>query len=100
MASDSNARLVEQLWREEQLIVISAGQLIPFRDANGEKVSDASLKLQAEQYRLLFETNPSPMWVFDVQTLRILAVNQAAVTHYGYSREEFLQLTIVDLRAV
>ena len=89
---------LEKLRREEQLIVDSAGQGIPFRDANGEKVSDAWLKLQAEQYRLLFETNPSPMWVFDVKTLRVLAVNQAAVTHYGYSRDEFLKLTIVDLR--
>jgi PAS domain S-box-containing protein len=100
----SNARnkgaTLQQLGREEQLIVNSDGQLVPFRDANEEKVSDAWLKLQADQYRLLFETNPSPMWVFDLKTLRILAVNQAAVTHYGYSREEFLQLTIVDLRAV
>jgi len=47
-----------------------------------------------ERYRSLFEGNPVPMWVFDVETLRFLEVNSAAVTHYGYTREEFLTLTI------
>jgi PAS domain S-box-containing protein len=50
------------------------------------------------RYRLLFEEHPRPLWVYDAATLRILAVNQAAVRTYGYSREEFLGLTIVDLR--
>lgn len=56
------------------------------------------LTLQEQQYRLLFETNPSPMWVFDTVTLRILAVNQSAIAQYGYSRDEFLKLNIKDLR--
>jgi PAS domain S-box-containing protein len=43
------------------------GTIVTFRDATGQRLSDARLKLQAEQYRLLFETNPSPMWVFDVK---------------------------------
>jgi two-component system cell cycle sensor histidine kinase/response regulator CckA len=51
-----------------------------------------------ERYRLLFETNPLPSWVFDRETLQILAVNDAAVEHYGYPRDEFLRLTIRDLR--
>ena len=51
-----------------------------------------------ERYRLLFETNPLPSWVFDRETLQILAVNDAAVEHYGYSREEFLRLTVRELR--
>ena len=49
------------------------------------------------RYRLLFDQNPHPMWVYDLQTLAFLAVNEAAVVHYGYSREEFLQRTIIDL---
>src|SRR5579864_876391 len=57
------------------------GTIVTFRDSTDGRLSDARLKLQAEQYRLLFETNPSPMWVFDVETLRILAVNRAAITH-------------------
>jgi len=51
-----------------------------------------------DQYRLLFEGNPNPMWVYDEETLRFLAVNEAAVRVYGYSREEFLAKTIVEIR--
>jgi two-component system cell cycle sensor histidine kinase/response regulator CckA len=51
-----------------------------------------------ESYRQLFEHNPSPMWVFDLGTLRFLAVNEAALRVYGYSRDEFLELTIPDVR--
>lgn len=51
-----------------------------------------------ERYRLLFEHNPQAMWVFDAETLRFLAVNNAAIQHYGYSREEFLSMTIKDIR--
>jgi diguanylate cyclase (GGDEF)-like protein/PAS domain S-box-containing protein len=50
------------------------------------------------QYRLLFESNPIPMWVFHRETLRFLAVNQAAIRQYGYSEAEFLGMTIVDIR--
>jgi PAS domain S-box-containing protein len=51
-----------------------------------------------EQYRLLFEASPQPMWVVDRETLSYLAANDAAVSHYGYSRDEFLSMTIRDLR--
>jgi diguanylate cyclase (GGDEF)-like protein/PAS domain S-box-containing protein len=51
-----------------------------------------------EHYRLLFAAHPHPMWVHDPETLRILEVNDAAVDHYGYSREEFLRLSLPDLR--
>ena len=49
-------------------------------------------------YRLLFLSNPQPMWVFDRETLRFLAVNDAAVERYGYSRDEFLGMTILEIR--
>jgi len=51
-----------------------------------------------EKYRILFESNPHPMWVYDIETYRFLTVNDAAVTHYGYTRDEFLSLTIKDIR--
>ena len=51
------------------------------------------------EYRELFEQNPNPMWVYDVETLGFLAVNDAAVAKYGYSRDEFLAMTIADIRA-
>jgi PAS domain S-box-containing protein len=50
------------------------------------------------EYRLLFESNPYPMWVFDAETLAFLAVNDAAVRLYGFSRDEFLGMTIKDIR--
>ena len=54
---------------------------------------------QAErQFRLLFDRNPAPFWVFDPDTLRFIEVNQAAVEQYGYSREEFLSMSILDIR--
>ena len=49
------------------------------------------------RYRLLFDANPQPMWVFDATTLEFLAVNEAAIRHYGYSREEFLSMNIMDI---
>ncbi|WP_149193174.1 bifunctional diguanylate cyclase/phosphodiesterase [Luteimonas suaedae] len=58
-----------------------------------QKLADAE-----RQFRLMFERNPLPFWVFDVDTLRFLEVNEAAVRHYGYSREEFLSMSILDIR--
>jgi two-component system cell cycle sensor histidine kinase/response regulator CckA len=60
----------------------------------------AAEQLQASErkYRLLFATSPEPMLVYDHETLRILAVNEAAITRYGYPEPEFLSLTIRDLR--
>ncbi len=52
----------------------------------------------SEHYRMLFESNPHPMWMYDRDTLGFLQVNDAAVAHYGYSREEFLQMTLLDIR--
>jgi PAS domain S-box-containing protein len=50
-----------------------------------------------ERYGMLFGSNPLPMWVFDVESLAFLDVNDAAVRHYGYSRDEFLAMTIMDI---
>jgi PAS domain S-box-containing protein len=50
------------------------------------------------RYLSLFILNPEPMWVYDVETLQILDVNEAATQRYGHSRPEFLALTIKDLR--
>jgi two-component system, cell cycle sensor histidine kinase and response regulator CckA len=50
------------------------------------------------RYRMLFDGNPQPMWVFDLETLGFLAVNEAACRHYGYTHDEFLALTLDDIR--
>ncbi|MGA9042466.1 MAG: PAS domain S-box protein [Terriglobales bacterium] len=49
-------------------------------------------------FRLLFMNNPQPMWVYDLQTLHFLEVNDVAVKHYGYSRVEFLRMRLTDIR--
>jgi PAS domain S-box-containing protein len=51
-----------------------------------------------ERLGVLFEANPLPMWIFDLETLRFLAVNEAAIRRYGYSRQEFLAMTVRDIR--
>lgn len=60
--------------------------------------AELELRESEEQYRLLFDANPNPMWVYDIETLRFLAVNNAAVCHYGFSHEEFLSMTIKEIR--
>ncbi len=71
--------------------------------ADGRDVTDRwqveeKLRDSERQYRLLFHGNPNPMWVFDLETQSFLEVNEAAIRHYGYSREEFLRMTISDIR--
>lgn len=58
----------------------------------------AELQNSEQRYRHLFERNPQPTWVFHPQTLKFLAVNEAAVHHYGYTRDEFLSMTLKDIR--
>lgn len=62
------------------------------------KRAETALHDSEEQYQILFENNPHPMWMYDRETLSFLAVNNAAIHHYGYSREEFLAMTIKDIR--
>lgn len=61
-------------------------------------VTEERLRRSEETYRLLFMHNPHPMWVFDPGTLRFVEVNQSAIEKYGYSRQEFLGMTIRDIR--
>ena len=63
------------------------------------EAAEEDLRRSEKQYRRLFESNPHPMWVFDLENRQILEVNEAAILHYGYSREEFFAMTLADLRA-
>ena len=60
--------------------------------------TDQWIPTHANIYQSLFDKYPSPMWIYDTNTLEFVAVNQAAVTKYGFSREEFLSMTIKEIR--
>ena len=68
------------------------------RDLAELKRTEEELKVSQENYKMLFQFSPIPNWVYEEGTLDIMDVNQAAIDHYGYSREEFLQLNLRDLR--
>src|SRR4051812_22239089 len=53
---------------------------------------------QDERFRPLFELSPQPAWVYDLETLRFLDVNAAATSAYGWTRDEFLAMTLRDIR--
>lgn len=67
-------------------------------DISDRKKAEEKLRQNEEKYRLLFSNSPLPLWVFDLKTFQFLDVNEAALRHYGYSREEFLSMTILDIR--
>ncbi len=59
---------------------------------------EGGLRQSVEEHRALFENNPFPVWVYDSLTLRFLAVNEATVCEYGYTHEEFLRMTLMDVQ--
>jgi PAS domain S-box-containing protein len=68
-------------------------------DITERRESQAQIERAEIQFRELFDLNPLPFWVFDLESLRFLAVNEAAIRKYGYSREEFLGMTILQIRS-
>jgi PAS domain S-box-containing protein len=69
------------------------------RQAEEEKLeTQEKLRLSEEKYRTIFLKSPLPKWIYDCETLSFLDVNDAAILHYGYSRKEFLRMTIRDVR--
>jgi len=68
------------------------------RDVTERKNIEEALLTTKENYKNLFENSPAPMFIFDFKTLQIIDCNKETLLKYGYSKEEFLQLTIEDIR--
>ncbi len=92
-AVGAGAREVTDLAEDFDKLMATIKHDLADRLASEEKVVDSE-----RNYRSLFEGHPQPMWVYDVHTLAFLRVNDAAIASYGYSRDEFLAMTIKDIR--
>jgi PAS domain S-box-containing protein len=86
---------VEPLRDEQGEIIGVIGVAV---DISEQRRAEEMLRESESRYCLLFESNPSPMYVYDAETLAFLAVNEAAVRHYGFSREEFLSMKVTEIR--
>ncbi|TKC62431.1 PAS domain S-box protein [Pedobacter hiemivivus] len=86
------------IWIEVSAFPSDEGLSLYFRDITERKHGEEQLQQEKEKYLELFNLSPLPQWVFDAETLQFLDVNNAAVKHYGYSKEEFLEMTIKDIR--
>ncbi|MEP6635442.1 MAG: PAS domain S-box protein [Acidobacteriota bacterium] len=102
MAADGNGR---ERWLEVGTSAITdrLGALIGIRgvarDITDRKQIEIALRESQERYRLLFESTPQPIMVYDQETLAFLAVNEAAIETYGYSEDEFLAMNFDDVRS-
>lgn len=86
------------LWQENHIFPSQDGLSIFIRDITERVRTEEMLKSSEQKYRFLFESNPLPMWMLRMPDRKFLAVNTAAVQNYGYSREEFLSMTALDIR--
>lgn len=97
--SDGQVRWVHE---QADLVYDQTGRVVQMlgvvQDITDRKLAEEFRTESERRYRLLFEVNPQPMWVIDENTLEFLAVNRAAVDHYGYSESEFMKMTLRDIR--
>ena len=91
-------------WISDTVILLRDAQGHPTQitgtwlDITDRKQIEINLSDSEQRYRELYESNPMPMYIYDQQTLRFLSVNKAAESAYGYSRDEFLRMTLADIR--
>ncbi len=91
---------VRQVLNSAEVLEVGAERVLfsTFHDITQQRESETALRESEERYRTLFDLSPLPMWVFDPETLNFLAVNAAAIQHYGYSQEEFLTMSLKEIR--
>lgn len=106
-------------WRNELLFKVSQSVLLVFiilflvflfrhsffknfllqKEMKQRKNAENELKESESYFRLLFELNPQPLFVYDLESMRIMEVNDSTISTYGYTRQELLNMTIIDLKA-
>lgn len=85
--ADFNARLLD----DKKILAF-------IRDVTDKKEAERKIRESGERYQQLFTKTPMPVWLYEVGSLNIIDVNEAAVNHYGYTRDEFLKMRITDIR--
>jgi diguanylate cyclase (GGDEF)-like protein/PAS domain S-box-containing protein len=100
VVTESEAVLRLQSWKGTAFVAVTTLLLYGLVRRYTRRLgrSEERLAETARQYRELFTSSPEPMWIYDAETFQFLAVNEAAVSRYGWSREEFLRLSIADIR--
>ena len=87
----------EDIWVEVTAYPSGEGLSAYIKDITEKVKSDSALKQAKEKYQSLFDFSPLAKWVYDTRTLKFLAANETAVQEYGYSRKEFLSMTVKDI---
>jgi diguanylate cyclase (GGDEF)-like protein/PAS domain S-box-containing protein len=90
---DVDGRMRAIVTRKKRVCLANGARLVV-----GSIIDVTELKSREASWRLLFDSSPVPMWIYEISSLRFLSVNDAAVRHYGYSRERFLSMTLLDVR--
>lgn len=107
LVADPDTLTLVQTWKGWAFVAVTAfllGWLVQREVHHVEETQKALIETQValsqheQRYQRMFSESPLPMWVYDTSDYRTLAVNQAAIDHYGYSREEWLNLSLMDLR--
>jgi PAS domain S-box-containing protein len=90
-----------QRWFQMRVTVLRSsprGAVVAHKEISARKLAEKALRRSEARYRELFQANPYPMWIFDRKTLAFLDVNKAALAHYGFTQEEFLTMTVANIR--
>jgi PAS domain S-box-containing protein len=87
-----------EVWVEVAAFPTGSGLSVYFKDITARKNATRELELEKQKYSDLFNLSRLPQWVYDIDSLAFLDVNEAAIYHYGYTREEFMSLTIAHIR--
>lgn len=85
-------------WFSVKVYPSENGTTIFYQDVTESKAISIQLGKSEEKYRTLFYKSPLPAWLYDFETLQFIDVNEAAIRHYGYTHDEFLSMTIKDIR--